>query len=179
MGRQECWLPLWCVLPCLPESYSTCMCVHSHTTFALSLCAKCCLHLLLLRLLEAYDRLLPVGPTVGTPAVVITNCLLQHFMLSVSLPRQAFTLTAGVPVARVASVFCASVLSSVRLTRWVVCRGALRSVCPSYAGAGARMDATWVGVVIKEPEQTYRECHLYLGGWPLPGLAAAFVCDRL
>lgn len=68
------------------------MCVHSHTTFALSLCAKCCLHLLLLRLLEAYDRLLPVGPTVGTPAVVITNCLLQHFMLSVSLPRQAFTL---------------------------------------------------------------------------------------
>lgn len=32
----------------------------------------------------------------------------------------------------------------------------------SYAGVGARMDATWVGVVIKEPEQTYRECHLYL-----------------
>jgi hypothetical protein len=48
--RQECRLPLWCVLPCLPGSYWTCLCVHSHTTFALSLCAKCCLHLLLLRL---------------------------------------------------------------------------------------------------------------------------------
>jgi hypothetical protein len=82
--RQECRLPLWSVLPCLPGSCSTCLCVLSHATFALSLCANCCLHLLLLRLLGAYDRLLPVGPTVRT--------LVDIYQLLVTAPLRSWCL---------------------------------------------------------------------------------------